>query len=140
MKYEWDKLKAEYMDSSIAEVKAFFISKFSVFNNAMSRASIGWSPAKKKRMHDIAVKALKDSEKRDVENMSKALRNIRGYFQLKVADRQELDKLRIRDAKDVWKILRIENGLPANIVHQTNVNVVEDPEDSLDKLQDESKT
>lgn len=136
--YNWIELKAEYMESPIPEVKEFFTHKFGSFTSMMNKSTIGWSPEKKERVRRIAERAMKDMEKKEAEELAKALKNVRTYFKQRVSNQKELDKLRVRDAKEVWKILRIENGLPANIVHQTNTNI-SDPEDAINKLQDESE-
>ena len=139
-KYNWPQLKSEYINSQYLEATEFFQNKFGHYNEWMKKQSRGWTKDKIKHQERIQAKVIEKSVDREAAEMLKALSNIRAYFKQRVSTQEELNKLKVQDARDVWKILRIENNLPANIIKAHNLNQDADPEELLNKLDDGSPT
>jgi hypothetical protein len=133
-KYNWPELKAEFINSPHLEVASFFRHKFGGESDNMRRRSKGWTKAKQEHQEKIQARMLEKAGRKEADEMAKALTNIRAYFKQRVSTQEELNKLKVQDARDVWKIIRIENNLPANIVKSHNINQDADPEDLLDQL------
>lgn len=139
--YNWQELKAEFIKSQYLEATAFFKHKFGHYNEHMKRKARGWTKEKQLHQEKIQAKVIEKAIDSEAREMAKALGNIRSYFKMKVSSLDELKKLKVKDARDIWKIIRIENNLPANIIKAHNINEDKDPEKLLDELNDrETKT
>ena len=143
-KYNWNKIKAEFMASDFVEVKAFFESRFGHYDGNMSKRSRGWSPEKIARDKRIAEQSLAKAEQAEINSNAIALKNILTGFKLHLSTEGEIKKLTMKDKKIIWDVFRTELGLPTRVVFQKNENVNCDAgkarQGILDRLKDKKKT
>ena len=134
--YDWASYKAEYLSGDVKESTVWLRQKLGLppskrLTSTQNSAMRGWSKEWLKVRDKIAKQAIVSFGKNKAKRLAEALENIQGYFEIKAKDA----RLRVDDAEKVWKILRVENGLPANISKNV-VTVPEDPDDALNTLQD----
>lgn len=127
-KYDWEKLKTEFMNAPELETSTFFRNRYGFFSCHMRKSSAWWTREKKERKKRIAEKALKKAEDQEAKNLFRSLQNVRAFFQQRVRSQEDLDRLTIKDAKRIWEILRTENNLPTRILKTDNThhNIDED--------------
>lgn len=136
-RYDWASLKAEYLTGDVKESTVWLRRKLGVspskrLTSTQSKALLGWSKEWLKLRDKVTKEAVTRFGKDKAKRLAEALENIQGFFEKKATD----GRLRVDDAEKVWKILRIENGLPSTIAKNV-ITVPEDPEDALDTLQDD---
>lgn len=136
--YNWAELKAEYLKQDVKEARTWFRIKYGLPEgknptNTQIQCMKGWAQDWQKNQDAISKKAITIFGRDKAKRLAAALENIQGFFEAKALEKN----LRVDDAEKVWKILRVENGLPSTIAKNV-VTVPEDPEDTLDTLQDDN--
>lgn len=135
-RYDWASLKAEYLTGDVKESTVWLRQKLGIspsrrLTSTQAKAITGWSKEWLKLRDKVTREAVKSFGKNKAKRLAEALENIQGFFEIKAKD----TRLRVDDAEKVWKILRVENGLPATISKNV-VTVPEDPDDALNTLQE----
>lgn len=137
-KHDWAEYKKRFMLSKHIDVTAFCREELGLgmSSHTISKTK-GWRAEKLQRKHRVVSRLLDKVDNREVQEMAKALSNMRGYMKMKVKDEETLKKLSPRDAFKIWEMLRTENNLPTKITKNTNINFSEEQEDeALSSLQD----
>lgn len=141
--YNWPLLKTEYLAGDIQDAREFLrqrlgISEKKLLSTAITRMTKGWAKDWKENQTQIAKAALERSNKSREKRLAEGLDSMRDFFE-RVAEFLTNTKgfhmmMRVDAAEKVWKILRVENGLPATISKNVITPPI-DPEDALNKLQ-----
>jgi len=115
IKYDFPKLKLEFMQSDIPEVKMFFESKFNRYNVHIQKNSKGWTKEKqeyKKLLISKAEAKFRIEEEKQwwivFKNISKARMSWIQEIWKRLTNWDKLSKMQLRDITDALKHLRLE--------------------------------
>lgn len=136
-KYDFAKLKVEYISAETWDVSTFFRDKFGKFTSDMAKRSTGWRKEKKYWKDLAATKAIQCATKDEAEAMAKALTVVRkGIVRLAVQSAENVERINPLELDTTWRLVRIESGLPTTISKQENLdlNELEVARDELDGL------
>lgn len=122
-KYDWDKLKQEFIFSEYDFARDFVDAKGLPRNPNTDRFIKGWGAERKKKRLEVLEKELNKSLTKQAKVLAAALNNMVGWFTNQVATEEQLKKINsAKQAKIIWEVLRTENNLPTKITKNTNIN------------------
>lgn len=142
-KYDWIKLKTEWLTSDFLVIKDFLEAKGMVAKNFMNETA-GWAGDKKKfkqEAEDKAIQALQQADVEDTQKIRERQARLARFMQLKGAS--EMKNLKIESAEDARKMIqtglqeeRRALGLEGNTNHQslTQININGGPKTNIDKM------
>ena len=133
-KYDWDKIKMEFMLSEYDEVQPFLIWKFGekLASSSMKNNCKNWWKEKQEMKKKIYMDVLKKKWKEAVDDVSKKLERYEMLWD-EILQRMEEQfnpvgedwkprKINSNDIMNIWKIKRTEMWLPTNISKTENTN------------------
>ena len=140
-KYDWNKIKMEFMLSEYDEAKGFMQDKYKIYNGEIAKNIKWWWKEKQlyksKIYADVLKKKWKETAK-DIESKmeryemlwDEILNWMEEQFQQIGEEDEEWKKRKINsnDIMNIWKIKRTEMGLPTNISKTENTNKEEKTE------------
>ena len=146
-KYDWNKIKMEFMLSEFDEAKGFMQDKYKIYNGEIAKNIKWWWKEKQlyksKIYADVLKKKWKETAK-DIESKmeryemlwDEILNWMEEQFQQIGEEDEEWKKRKINsnDIMNIWKIKRTEMWLPTNISKTENTN-----KDERSELTDDEK-
>lgn len=159
MKYDWDKMKMEFILSEYNEAKSFMQDNYKIYNGEIAKNVKGWWKDKiafKKKMYEDALKEKWKEVSKEISDKVKRYEMLDEEFiawmeqQFEENKRtpkkgEKVRKLFSGDILNMRKIARTERWLPVNIskVEQTNKDerdaLNEDEADALKSLLNKKK-
>lgn len=140
-KYDWNKIKMEFMLSEYDEAKGFMQDKYKIYNGEIAKNIKWWWKEKQLYKSKIYAEVLKKKWKetaKDIESKmeryemlwDEILNWMEEQFQQIGEEDEEWKKRKINsnDIMNIWKIKRTEMGLPTNISKTENTNKEEKTE------------
>ena len=140
-KYDWNKIKMEFMLSEYDEAKGFMQDKYKIYNGEIAKNIKWWWKEKQLYKSKIYAEVLKKKWKetaKDIESKmeryemlwDEILNWMEEQFQQIGEEDEEWKKRKINsnDIMNIWKIKRTEMGLPTNISKTENTNKEEKSE------------
>ena len=135
-KYDWNKIKMEFMLSEYDEVQPFMKTNYkqdTANNKQVMKMTKWWWKEKQERKRKIYMEALKkkwkEAEKEIANKMERyemlwdeILNWMEEQFQWAVDDEWKPRKINSNDIMNIWKIKRTEMWLPTNISKTENTN------------------
>lgn len=127
-KYNYTKLKAEFLKSDFDEVKWFITAKWLRYNSERAKRTKGWAKEKQENDNKALIKATEDAIAKKanaleipMEQLSIAKKNaVIKVIQMMMDEKNPLD---VADMERVIKIIRTEMCLPNNYAKNENTNV-----------------
>ena len=140
-KYDWNKIKMEFMLSEFDEAKRYMEEKYKIYNGEIAKHVKWWWAEKQlyksKIYADVLKKKWKETAK-DIESKmeryemlwDEILNWMEEQFQQIGEEDEEWKKRKINsnDIMNIWKIKRTEMWLPTNISKTENTNKEEKSE------------
>ncbi len=126
-KYNYPKLKAEFLKSDFDEVKSFITHKWLKYSAERGRRTKGWAKEKQENDNKALIKATEDAIAKKasaleipMEELSIAKKNaVTKVINMMMDDKKPLD---VADIERVVKIIRTEMGLPNTYSKNENMN------------------
>lgn len=127
-KYNYTKLKAEFLKSDFIEVKWFITAKWLRYNSEWAKRTKWWAKEKQENDNKALVKATEkainkqaDALEIPMEELSIAKKNaVTKVIKMMMDDKKPLD---VADIERVVKIIRTEMGLPNTYSKNENLNM-----------------
>ena len=135
-KYDWQKMKMEFILSEYDEAKSFMQEKYKIYNWEVAKNVKGWWKAKQEYKQKIYQEALKRKWKEASKDLSNKMERYEmlgeeilqwmedQFNELKQTTKkgEKKKKLYSNDIMNIWKIKRTEMWLPTNISKTENTN------------------
>ena len=124
-KYDYNKIKMEFMQSDFDEVKWFLLDKWVIYNSRWTTRTKWWAKEKQEYKTKIVEKALlKNAEKtaNSLELPMEQLTIAKKNAVVKVIQKMMGNDLDMADMERAIKILRTEMGLPNTYSKNENLN------------------
>ncbi len=118
-KFNWPKIKNEFLNSDYLEVKSFFEDRYKTYNATIRGKTVGWTEDKKERDQRIANRVLKEQEDTEVASKVAILKDILA----KIAARVAIGKENLYALEAAWRVYRTECNLPTSISKLTSANL-----------------
>ncbi len=125
-KYDYNKIKMEFMQSDFDEVKWFIIDKWLIYNSWWTTRTKWWAKEKQEYKNKIVEKALlKNAEKtaNSLEIPMEQLTIAKKNAVVKVIQKMMGNDLDMADMERAIKILRTELWLPNSYAKNENTNI-----------------
>lgn len=122
-KYDWPLEKVQFFQSSFTEVKAYFESKYGVYNGHINKSTLGWHDEKIAWKKQIVEERLKKMREKKGEFLGAILDKIGMIVAKEIDEMAENGGVHADDLKKLHEIARTEAGLPVRIIHTKNDNL-----------------
>jgi hypothetical protein len=122
--YVWSELKAEFMAGHWLEVAPFAKDRLGSKTGRsgwIGKNTKGWAEEKAENKKQIAERVMKANEKKEENEMVKALENIRKEIVRRAQPHASIET-QVRDLNVLWNMIRVENGMPTTIAKNENRN------------------
>ena len=124
-KYDYNKIKMEFMQSDFDEVKWFIIDKWLIYNSWWTTRTKWWAKEKQKLKEKILAKATQNAinkQAKELEIPMEQLTIAKKNAVVKVIQKMMNKDLDLTDLERTIKIIRTEMGLPTTYSKNENMN------------------
>lgn len=125
-KYDYNKIKMEFMQSDFDEVKWFIIDKWLIYNSWWTTRTKWWAKEKQKLKEKILAKATQNAitkQAKELELPMEQLTIAKKNAVVKVIQKMMGNDLDMADMERAIKILRTEMWLPNSYAKNENTNI-----------------
>jgi len=125
-KYDYNKIKMEFMQSDFDEVKWFIIDKWLIYNSWWATRTKWWAKEKQKLKEKILAKATQNAitkQAKELELPMEQLTIAKKNAVVKVIQKMMGNDLDMADMERAIKILRTEMWLPNSYAKNENTNI-----------------
>ena len=141
-KYDWVMLKDDFYRSEYLDVSAWIrgtLGEKMDTNNAIRRATLGWTKSKKMWKEDILKERARLYEENHMEAAKKLLNRVFAKIESDLKYIEERDSHDTEDTKRIWEMARTEAGMETKISFSRTEDVNFDKEKAKQELLDELK-
>lgn len=138
--WDWPLEKEAFFKSDYLEPTTYFRGVHGMFNAHIMRKVKGWAKEKEAWQEEQSKQALKEFAKKRSRLLAEGLNDaiLAAQEGLGTVAKDKMGIKAQKALKTFWHILRVEAGLPTNVLHNTNVN--ENLERDADAVDDIDKT
>ena len=125
-KYDYNKIKMEFMQSDFDEVKWFIIDKWLIYNSWWTTRTKWWAKEKQKLKEKILAKATQNAinkQAKELELPMEQLTIAKKNAVVKVIQKMMWSDLDMTDMERAIRILRTEMWLPNSYAKNENTNI-----------------
>lgn len=125
-KYDYNKIKMEFMQSDFDEVKWFIIDKWLIYNSWWTTRTKWWAKEKQKLKEKILAKATQNAinkQAKELELPMEQLTIAKKNAVVKVIQKMMGNDLDMTDMERAIRILRTEMWLPNSYAKNENTNI-----------------
>lgn len=122
--WNWPLEKEQFFMSEFLEPTSYFKAVHGTMNGTIQGKIVGWAKEKEAWQEEESKKALKEFSRKRSRLLAQGLNDALTAAQegLNVLSKEKLGIKAQKALKTFWHILRVESGLPTNVLHNTNVN------------------
>ena len=128
-KYDWQKLKLEFISSEFSDVKSFLDSKWMLWK-VSSKWTNWWTKEKKAKQDKVLAKAIEKKIKEEAKSLEVpaelCLANIKKSIELSAVKLQQMEdkkNINTKDLSNIRAMNRIQNNMPTTYVKSENENI-----------------
>lgn len=125
-KYDYNKIKMEFMQSDFDEVKWFLLDKWVIYNSRWTTRTKWWAKEKQEYKNKIVEKALLKNAEKTANNLELPMEQLtiaKKNAVVKVIQKMMWNDLDMADMERAIKILRTELWLPNSYAKNENTNI-----------------